>query len=111
MLVQAIKSPFVHGNYLNFKFVNLGFSFLVRLLGPLFVITFYNFLALHLYAYFTVVLYVIKKRLGTTFGLIWIGIGIALVYNIFYNHLLASCIKPGGPSDLRVITIMVIRII
>jgi hypothetical protein len=82
---------------------NLVFGFGVRLMGPLFVIGFYLLLGLHVYAYFTVVLTVLKKRLGGEFGLVWVGIGLIIVYNISYNHFFATIIKPGGPSDLKVI--------
>jgi hypothetical protein len=66
------------------------------------VLGFYALMGLHVYTYFTVVLYVLKRRLGTSFGLCWVGIGLALVYNISYNHFFATFIKPGGPKDLRV---------
>jgi hypothetical protein len=42
----------------------------------------------------------LKKRLGVTFGLIWIGIGLSLLYNIIFNHFMAMIIKPGGPKEL-----------
>jgi hypothetical protein len=71
-------------------------------MGPLFVIGFYILLGLHVYSYFDVVLFVLKKRLGTTFGLIWVAIGLIIVYNVAYNHFFATFIKPGGPSDLKV---------
>jgi len=34
------------------------------------------------------------------FGLIWVALGISIFYNIVFNHLLATLIKPGGPKDL-----------
>lgn len=71
-------------------------------MGPFFVIGFYVLVALHVYAYFTVVLTVLKKRLGVEFGIIWVAIGLIIVYNIAYNHFFATIIKPGGPSDLKV---------
>lgn len=71
-------------------------------MGPLFVVGFYLLLGLHVYAYFTVILTVLRKRLGTAFGLTWVAIGLALVYNIAYNHLFATIVKPGGPADLKV---------
>ena len=82
---------------LNSSSPHLGFGLGIRLLGPLFVLGFYALMGLHVYTYFTVVLYVLKRRLGTTFGLIWVSIGLALVYNISYNHFFATMIKPGGP--------------
>lgn len=71
-------------------------------MGPFFVIGFYVLVALHVYAYFTVVLTVLKKRLGVEFGIVWVAIGLIIVYNIAYNHFFATIIKPGGPSDLKV---------
>jgi hypothetical protein len=61
-------------------------------------------LAVHVYAYTEVILFVLKKRLGVTFGLIWVSIGIALLYNIVFNHLSATLIKAGSPLDLKVTT-------
>lgn len=75
----------------------------VRVLGPLFVLGFYALLGLHVYAYFTVILLVLKKRLGVMFGMIWVAIGLSLVYNIAYNHFFATFLKPGSPIDLKVI--------
>ena len=90
---------------MNYKLVynTLAFGFGLRLLGPLFVIGFYLLLGLHVYAYFTVILTVLKKRLGPEFGIVWVAIGLIIVYNISYNHFFATIIKPGGPSDLKVL--------
>ena len=74
----------------------------MRLIGPLFVLFFYLMLSVHVYAHFTVVLFVLKKRLGIAFGLIWVAIGASLFYNILYNHFFAMIVKPGGPKDLKV---------
>jgi hypothetical protein len=71
-------------------------------MGPLFVIGFYFLLGLHVYSYFTVVLTVLRKRLGVAFGMVWVSIGLVIVYNIAYNHFFATVIKPGGPADLKV---------
>jgi hypothetical protein len=59
-------------------------------------------LSVHVYAHFSVVLSVLKKRLGIIFGLIWIAIGASLFNNIVYNHFFAMVVKPGGPKDLKV---------
>ena len=75
---------------------------LMRLLGLFFILFFYLMLSVHLYAHFGVVLFVLKKRLGVLFGLIWVAIGAALFYNIIYNHFFAMIVKPGGPKDLKV---------
>jgi hypothetical protein len=74
----------------------------MRLVGPLFVVFFYLMLSVHVYAHFSVVLFVLKKRLGVAFGLIWVAIGASLFYNIVYNHFFAMIVKPGGPKDLKV---------
>ena len=71
-------------------------------MGPLFVVGFYLLIAIHVYAYFNVVLLVLRKRLGVPFGLVWVGIGLTILYNICFNHFFATFIKPGGPQDLKV---------
>ena len=63
-------------------------------------------LGLHVYSFFTVVLFVIKKRLGTMFGLVWVAIGLSLLYNILFNHFFATIIKPGNPKSLKVIIML-----
>lgn len=73
----------------------------MRLLGPLFCIGLYVLVGMHVYAYFTIILFVLRKRLGTLFGLTWVSIGLVILYNLLYNHFLAMFIKPGGPADLR----------
>jgi hypothetical protein len=84
--------------------VFLVFNCLMRLMGPLFVIGFYVLLGINIHGFFHVILLVIKKRLGEVFGLIWVAIGLSLVYNIVYNHFLATFLKPGSPKDLKVRT-------
>ena len=84
---------------LNYK---IGTGLLMRLVGPLFVVFFYIMLSIHVYTHLTVVLFVLKKRLGVLFGLIWVAIGVSLLYNIVYNHFFAMVVKPGGPKDLKV---------
>lgn len=59
-------------------------------------------LTVHIYAYCEVILVVLKKRLGTNFGMLWVAIGVGITYNIVYNHFFAMLIKPGSPSDLKV---------
>jgi hypothetical protein len=73
----------------------------MRLLGWALGLGLYVLLALHVYAYFAVIALVIKKRLGVQFGLVWCAIGLALLYNIIFNHFWAMVIKPGGPADLE----------
>lgn len=77
-----------------------GFGVGVRILGPMFIIGFYALLGLHIYGHFSVIFFVLKRRLGTALGLAWIAIGLILVYNITFNHLFAFLLKPGSPKDL-----------
>ena len=71
--------------------------FFIVLMGPVLVISLYLIVGLHLYAYLWFIMKVLPKRLGTEFAYLWAAIGLILVYNIVYNHFLASVIKPGGP--------------
>ena len=72
-------------------------GFVMRLLGPALVIALYFIVVLHIYAYFTVITPLLKRRIGTELGMIWIVVGLALVYNIVFNHFFAVVLKPGGP--------------
>lgn len=76
------------------------YSFFMQLFGQILTASTYVILALHVYGYFSVIAQVLKRRLGVFFGLIWISIGISLVYNIVFNHFWAMVIKPGGPREL-----------
>jgi hypothetical protein len=82
----------------------------MRVVGPMFVLGFYFLIGLNVYAFFAVILLVLKKRLGTVFGLIWVAIGLSLLYNICYNHFFATFIKPGSPKDLKVSIPIIFRI-
>ena len=68
----------------------------MRLVGPIFILFFYLVLSVHIYAHFAVVLFVLKKRLGVMFGLLWVAIGASLFYNIVYNQFFAMLVKGGG---------------
>ena len=76
------------------------YSIFMRFLGLILSTAVYVILSAHVYGFFTVIARVIKKRLGVFFGLVWISIGLSLLYNIVFNHFWAMVIKPGGPSDL-----------
>ena len=76
------------------------YSIFMRLLGLVLSMAVYVILSAHVYGFFAVIARVIKKRLGVFFGLVWISIGLSLVYNIVFNHFWAMVIKPGGPRDL-----------
>ena len=66
----------------------------------------YAVITIHIYAFFKVITKLIHHRLGTEFALVWVAIGLTLVYNIAYNHFFAMMIKPGGPADLIEIEIL-----
>ena len=85
------------------RIVTKGGSFIMRLLGPCLVFGLYAIVALHVYAYFTVITPLLKNRIGTNFGLIWIVVGLTLVYNIVFNHFYAVILKPGSPLDTKAI--------
>ena len=79
-----------------------SFSLGIRMMGLVMCTGLYFILGLHIYAYFSTKLtHMIHKRLGTELALIWIAIGLSLVYNIIYNHFFAMMIKPGNVSNLR----------
>ena len=68
------------------------FSYGMYVLGIILPISLCTLIIAHTYAFFTVVAPVIKKRLGTSFGLLWCAIGLSLLYNICFNYFLALII-------------------
>ena len=78
-----------------------AFTYFMRLLGWALGLALYVLLGFHVYAFFEVVCPILKKRLGVEFGLIWICIGLTLLYNIVFNHFLAMTLSPSGPKDLQ----------
>ena len=85
----------------SFSGVNGLFYIGLRILGWLLVIGLYALIGTHVYAFFHLIATVLKRRLGTYFGILWCAIGICLLYNITFNHFMAMMIKPGGPDDLE----------
>ena len=67
------------------------------------IIGLYTLLGMHFYAWVIVVCPLLKKRLGTEFGMLWAGIGLIFLYNIVFNHVLAMLIKPGSTFDQKVV--------
>ena len=72
----------------------------MRLLGLGLSFGLYALLSVHVYAFFGIIAPVLKKRIGTPFGLLWCAIGLSLLYNIIFNHFLAMTVKAGSPKDL-----------
>jgi hypothetical protein len=54
----------------------------------------------HAYAYFNVCVPAMKTRLGEHLTVGWSVIGVAILYNICFNHFFAMIVKPGNPTDL-----------
>ena len=63
----------------------------------------YALCGLHFYAFVKVISPLLKRRLGDKFGILWIAVGLIILYNIFFNHFWAMVIKPGSPKDLKMI--------
>jgi len=72
----------------------------MQVIGTILCLATYVLISLNIYGFFSVVAQLLKKRLGVFFGLVWIAIGLSLVYNIVFNHFWAMVIKPGCPKDL-----------
>ena len=71
----------------------------MRLVGPFMVVSLYLLVVLHVYAYFAYIVGVLFKRLGKNGAIGWVAVGLIILYNILYNHVLAVTIKPGSPKD------------
>ena len=75
-------------------------SQMVRVSGPGFIIGFYYLIYLHIDTYLFHVMAVVKKRLGTPFGLVWTAVGVIIGFNVIFNHMMAVIIKANGPTEL-----------
>ena len=84
------------------KPITCFFSLLFRLIGPFFCAALYYLMWRHTHVFLTIISKVLRKRLGVYFGMIWIGIGVIITFNVLFNHFMAMVIKPGGPTDLAV---------
>ena len=71
------------------------------MLGPSMLVYFYVCMAWQMWCTITIMVGPLKRRLGTPFFLVWIGIGFILYYNILYNHFHATIVKPGSPKDIK----------
>ena len=65
------------------------------------VLGLYAIIALHFYAFVYVITPLMKSRLGTAMGMLWISVGLIILYNILFNHFWAMVIKPGSPKDQK----------
>ena len=69
-------------------------------MGPCFCGALYYLIWYHFDIFLNVISPVLWKRLGVKFALVWISIGLVIVFNLVWNHACAMIIKPGGPYDL-----------
>ena len=79
------------------------YKYCMIVLGPVMVVSLYALVGVQVYAIFGFIAGLLKKRLGTWQALIWIAIGLIILYNILFNHLLATIVKANSPKDLCVI--------
>ena len=63
----------------------------------------YGYIAVHLYAFHEVICPLLQSRLGERFGMLWLAVGLAILFNIVFNHFWAMVIKPGSTRDLRLV--------
>ena len=75
----------------------------MTLFGLGLVTAFYVLISLQFYSVVFVMAPLLKRRFGTELGLLWMCVGLALCYNIIYNHFLAMIIRPGSVKDLKMI--------
>ena len=80
-----------------FEAVNILGSWIMWFFGLFLVSGLYYLIGLHFVTYLTLIAPLLKKRFGTELGLIWVVVGLVLVYNIVYNHFFAMFLKSGGP--------------
>ena len=81
----------------------------VRIFSLILIVGLYALIGMHFWGWTNVVCPLLKKRLGTNFGMLWAAIGIILLYNVVYNHFMAMIIKPGSVEDLKLIEKMRIK--
>ena len=67
------------------------------------VLGLYALIGTHFYAYITILCPLLRSRLGEQMGMLWVTVGLCLLYNILFNHFWAMVIKPGGPKDQKMI--------
>jgi palmitoyltransferase len=83
--------------------INFLLSNNLRIFGICLVLGIYILLVLHCYAALVYLSPGLFKRIGTGLTLFWEAVGMILLYNIVFNHLLAILIKPGSCRDLRIV--------
>ena len=77
--------------------------FFMHLFGTCLCIALWVLMLLQFYITAFLLAPLIHKRFGTQLGLVWMAVGLILLYNTLYNHFLAMVIRPGNVKDLRMI--------
>jgi hypothetical protein len=85
------------------KPIGLLFAFGVRMAGPCFIVLFYYMIYLHVDVFCRLVIKVLFKRLGVSFGMLWMFVGAILGFNVCFNHTLAAFVKANGPNEVKMI--------
>ena len=83
-------------------FDNVG-PVVMKLFGTCLCIALWVLMLLQLYVTTVILSPLIHKRFGTELGLLWMMVGLVLLYNTLYNHFLAMIIRPGNVKDLKMI--------
>ena len=81
----------------------LYMRFGMSLVSMALVLGLYALIGMHFYAYIVILCPLLRSRLGEQMGMLWVTVGLCLLYNILFNHFWAMVIKPGGPKDQRMI--------
>jgi hypothetical protein len=72
----------------------------MRIMGPLMITALYYLLGLHVYLFEVYLVPVLMKRIGVLATGLWGLTGAVILYNIVFNHFLATIVKPGGLKDM-----------
>jgi len=99
MIVEAGKKMW---NWIV-KPIGLFFAFCMRLAGPFFIFAFYYLIYLHIDVFLRLIIKVLYKRLGVSFGNLWLLVGAILGFNVVFNHSMAAYVKANGPTEVRLI--------
>jgi len=75
----------------------------MRLAGPFFIFAFYYLIYLHIDVFLRLIIKVLYKRLGVSFGNLWLLVGAILGFNVVFNHSMAAYVKANGPTEVRLI--------
>ena len=69
------------------------------IIGAALCLALYALIGVHFYAFIVIMCPLLKGRLGVELGMVWVAVGLILLYNILFNHFWAMVIKPGTTKD------------